>query len=79
MREKRCELSDLPESQCAHCRAGTRTLPEEVKAPRDPLAAGPWITAQYPGRCSENARHSIRPGDQICADGEGGWLCADCG
>lgn len=75
----RCDFSDLPVDQCGHCRAGTKTMPEEVQSSRDQFALGPWITAQYPGRCSENARHPVRPGDQIRSDGQGGWLCADCG
>lgn len=80
MAVERCELSELPKDQCAHCKAGTRVLPDEIQVPGDHRpTAGPWITAQLHGRCAGNRRHQVQPGDQIRSDGAGGWLCADCG
>lgn len=38
---------------------------------------GPLIEARYSGRCS-GCDQDIRRGDQIRADGEGGWLCVSC-
>lgn len=43
----------------------------------DAPRTGPWFTASYDGECAQGCQ--IREGDQICADGEGGWLCGDCG
>jgi hypothetical protein len=67
--ERRCVLSDLPVSQCAHCRN---------PAPRRP-EYGPWFTAQYPGECAGPCGGDIEPGDTIRADGAGDWLCEQCG
>jgi hypothetical protein len=64
----RCEITDLPTDQCAHCRP---------PPPEPPRQLGPWFTAQYDGTCSEGC--PIEAGDQIRADGEGGWLCETCG
>jgi hypothetical protein len=68
--EPRCENSDLPVSQCAHCRP---------KPSRDTSAFGPWITASFDGECGGDCGRSIRAGDSIRADGEGDWLCVGCG
>lgn len=39
---------------------------------------GPWFGAMYDGRCSVN-ECAIFEGDRICADGQGGYECEDCG
>lgn len=39
---------------------------------------GPVITAAYPGDCASCGYH-WDDGEPIRADGEGGWLCEDCG
>lgn len=39
---------------------------------------GPWVRAGYGGLC-DACDGSIVEGDQIRADGQGGWLCSDCG
>jgi hypothetical protein len=74
-----CDFSDLPVASCAHCKAGGRVLPAEIEMTEAGPARGPWITAQYSGRCVLNRGHQIKPGDQIRSDGEGAWLCASCG
>ncbi len=35
---------------------------------------GPWFTANFPGWCTE-CGGEIEPGDEIRADGEGGYVC----
>lgn len=35
------------------------------------MSVGPWFNAAYPGECSWG--DSIEEGDEIRADGEGGW------
>lgn len=39
---------------------------------------GPWIQARFAGEC-DGCLADIDTGDQIRADGEGGWLCSACG
>jgi hypothetical protein len=39
---------------------------------------GPWFTAAFDGGC-DGCGEQIEEGDQIRSDGEGGWLCLDCG
>lgn len=70
-REVRCDFSDLPASQCAHC-TGRTGAPEFT--PEDRASWGPWFEARHPGRCSA-CDGRIEPGDRIRADGEGGYLC----
>lgn len=38
---------------------------------------GPWFTAGYDDECSRGG-HEITDGDEIRADGEGGWECREC-
>jgi hypothetical protein len=64
----RCETTDLPADQCAHCRQ---------PPPEPPRRLGPWFLARYDGTCSEGCL--IVASDRIRSDGEGGWLCEDCG
>lgn len=39
---------------------------------------GPWFTAQFDSEC-DDCGEDIEEGDQIRADGEGGYLCEECG
>ena len=71
--EERCEHSDLPVSQCAHCR------PPAPEPPRDTAAFGPWFEAQFGSDCDGTCGGEIEAGDTIRADGEGGYLCQSCG
>jgi len=67
----RCEVTELEVSGCAHC----RKLPD---APPEIRSLGPFFAAAYPGRCSDCDGY-FGDGDRIRADGEGGYLCTDCG
>ena len=39
---------------------------------------GPWFTARFDSDCDECGA-LISEGDQIRADGTGGYICEDCG
>jgi hypothetical protein len=39
---------------------------------------GPWFVAAYHGNCAD-CGSDIEPDEEIRADGEGGYLCRDCG
>lgn len=39
---------------------------------------GPWFSASFGGGC-DGCGGEICAGDRIRADGEGGWLCEECG
>jgi hypothetical protein len=39
---------------------------------------GPWFTARFDSDC-DGCGGLIEEGDQIRADGEGGYICEDCG
>lgn len=39
---------------------------------------GNWFEAGFGGRC-DGCDSTIHEGDQIRADGQGGWLCSTCG
>ena len=67
-----CDFCDLPLSQCQHGRPPAQNT--AIIAKEQP---GRWIEARFHGACS-CCPGSIRPGDQIRSDGEGGWQCADC-
>jgi len=72
MEEKRCEITELYESQCAHCQGHDQPEPKTERRPG-------WITARYVGRCS-SCRREIESGEQIRRDDEDlGWVCEDCG
>lgn len=61
---------------CADC--GARETGQRLPVPAGRPDRGPWITASYDGSCA-GCGDDIMPGDQIRADGNGGWLCAGCG
>ena len=44
----------------------------------EPDPRGPWFMAEYEGQCADCGR-DIERGDQIRADGHGGYLCGGCG
>lgn len=59
--------------------SGTDERPGSGEQPdRDPEGFGPWFNASYPGECA-GCWGVIDPGDRIRADGEGGYVCEDCG
>jgi hypothetical protein len=68
-----CELHGV--SNCAYCRPTLASL--QAGAIARPLR-GPWFEARLTRRCS-NCDNTIHPGCQIRADGQGGYLCPNCG
>jgi hypothetical protein len=70
----RCEPHGLELGSCADCR------PRAARAPGWPAprsGPGPYFTAGHPGHCA-GCGEDIRPGDEIRADGDGGWERRDC-
>jgi hypothetical protein len=62
---------ELPPDQCGLCRPRART--HRSAAP--PGA----VDAQYPGECTAECGHRIRPGDPIIPDPAGdGWMHREC-
>ncbi|HEX5705632.1 MAG TPA: hypothetical protein VFX97_20705 [Pyrinomonadaceae bacterium] len=45
----------------------------------DNITRGPWVLAAFDGECDGTCGGSILEGGEIRANGEGGWLCGDCG
>jgi hypothetical protein len=74
----RCDLTDLLPDQCACPRHRNVQLPANHARDEQPTGPGPWFTAQYPGRCTR-CRTEFVAGDQIRADGNGGYLDSRCG
>lgn len=70
---ERCEFTELPVDQCAHCR------PPAPPPPRDTALFGPWFEAGHDSDCDGTCDGEIQAGDMIRADGEGGYLCRSCG
>lgn len=68
---ERCERTELLVTDCAHC----RNLPDP---PTERGERGPWFAARFLGRCS-NCDVYYAPGDDIRADGHGGYLADCCG
>ena len=68
-----CEFSELPKASCSHCTGRGEEIPDEAMPER-----GPWFPARFEGWCC-NCGQPIEPGDQIRADGLGGYLCHECG
>lgn len=56
--------------------AGERTAEQDEQP--DAVGYGPWFEAQYEGECA-GCWDQIDPGDRVRADGEGTYLCEDCG
>jgi hypothetical protein len=81
----------LPNARNAHVVSGTELANAVPSAPApasefasaatDPRSAGfgPWFTATYDSGCAGPCGGKIYEGDEIRADGEGGWLCSVCG
>jgi hypothetical protein len=73
-----CEFSQIPVSSCAHCRSvphvGSGRSRAELLAE---VTMGPWFTARRDGVCVWGCR--IHVGDSIRADGQGSYLCTECG
>lgn len=67
----RCEFTELPEEQCAHC-LGHRTAASE----REQLGDARWVGARYPGRCA-SCGEPFDVDDQIRAAHDG-WISECC-
>lgn len=70
--------------------SGTATSPDPFTSPApvpemaewdvsDSPVLGPWFRAGYDADCDGTCGGSITEGEEIRADGQGGWLCSDCG
>jgi hypothetical protein len=68
---KRCDLTDLDVTMCAHC-LGHK---EERATPTEDFADRPSFAARYEGRCT-GCGEPFHPGDQIRMAAVG-WI-ADC-
>lgn len=73
-----------------HTDSGTAPAPDPFTSPApapelaegdvsDSPVLGPWFRAGYDADCDGTCGGSITEGDEIRADGQGGWLCSDCG
>lgn len=70
---ERCDLTELPVTDCAHCRDHT----EETKD-RASVTVGQPFTANHPGRCG-GCDEPIHVGDEIARAAESsGYLCKEC-
>jgi hypothetical protein len=67
----RCK-HEMERAQCADCR------PRPERPPGVPRL-GRWTEARFRTVCDGECGGEIVPGDLIRSDGEGGWLCGDCG
>jgi len=84
---ERCDFTDLLKDQCGHCRPvplPKTYVPQAVRGrmappPRSSVRYGPWFTARFDSECGGPCGGEIEEGDQCRSDGEGGWLCEDCG
>lgn len=52
--------------------------PEVEQTTSKPVEMGPWFDATYDGTCSDG-ECEFEAGDRIRADGNGGYLCRECG
>jgi hypothetical protein len=66
-------IHDLALASCAVCNGAEKRTAEEERPER-----GAWFSARYGGTCSD-CRDGFAAGQKIRADGEGGYLCEDCG
>lgn len=73
-----------PKDRCIHdmlpgsCTICLPKPPPALFAQPSGAIRGAWFTATYAGQCDDCGSH-IFPGEQIRADGEGGWICESCG
>lgn len=77
--EERCQLSDLPTNQCAHCKE------VDLANPTDGLRIDRHFTAAYDSRCALSSAHRIYSGDTIGLAVQAddvteivGWACTRC-
>lgn len=65
-------IHEIEEATCGVCTPRKRPLPPSG-------GFGPWFPASFDGDCDGPCTGEIKAGDVIRSDGEGGWLCGDCG
>jgi hypothetical protein len=70
----RDELAEVPWLATA---SGVNTA-AEASTPDAPAETRPWVAAKLAGKCA-GCGEPVNEGDQIQSDGEGGWVCTDCG
>lgn len=73
---ERCETTELLIAHCG-CKKHRGKDLDQVSTTTS-TNWGRWFTAAYPGDCAE-CGEEIYEGDQIRANGEGGYLCSGCG
>jgi hypothetical protein len=54
-------------------------IAKEEPEPEGTADYGPWIEASFDSDCDGPCGGQISEGDSIRSDGEGGWLCVNCG
>lgn len=73
-------IHDLDPATCSVCNGAEKR--QQAQRPFTSAAErgvyGPWFTARFPGMCT-GCPADIRPGDTIRADGDGLYLCEECG
>lgn len=78
----RCELTELPPEQCAckqHCNLPDPLAVAKPAGRSGDGTPGPWFGALYDGRCSGCGTPIVGgSGQQIRADGDGGYQAANC-
>jgi len=52
-------------------------VPDEFDSPDETGQPGPWIIAGFHGKCSRGGE-LIGVGEDVRADGDGGWECKEC-
>jgi hypothetical protein len=68
-------IHELDPAGCAVCNGAEKRAAAQNA---EPGVYGPWFTARHPGMCA-GCFEDIEPGDKIRADGDGCYLCSDCG
>jgi hypothetical protein len=77
--EKRCDKTDLIETQCAHCRHDVDTHDQLLIERAALIGTGHWYPSKYPGICA-NCGEYFEANAAIRGDPRG-WVaecCADC-
>ena len=69
-------IHEMDPAYCSACNGAEKRAKAAHR--REPARFGPWFPARYDGRCS-GCGEPFEPGEKIRSDGDGGWLCEDCG
>lgn len=71
-------IHDLDPASCADCNGAVKRAAGQERRQWAPDGRGPWFAARYDGECSDCGQR-FGAGWIIRSDGEGGWLCGECG